>query len=94
MESTPDRGYKYIMNYQDHFSKMNILRPLRSKKAAEVAYNLIDIFCLVTPPAVLQSDNGREFVAEVHCNRGDEIHMANPEDCARGTSAPTDSGKH
>lgn len=65
MESTPDRGFKYILNYQDHFSKFNVLRPMQSKTAAEVAHNLIDIFCLLSPPAILQSDNGREFVAKV-----------------------------
>ena len=27
----------------------------------EVAYNLLDIFTTVGPPAILQSDNGREF---------------------------------
>lgn len=65
MESAPDRGFKYILNYQDHFSKFLFLRPMKTKTAAETAYNLIDIFCMITPPTVLQSDNGREFTAHV-----------------------------
>ena len=65
MESAPDRGFKYILNYQDHFSKFLFLRPMTTKTAAETAYNLIDIFCMITPPTVLQSDNGREFTAHV-----------------------------
>lgn len=65
MESAPDRGYKYILNYQDHFSKFLFLRAMKTKTAAETAYNLIDIFCTITPPTVLQSDNGREFTAQV-----------------------------
>ena len=38
---------------------------MTTKTAAETAYNLIDIFCMITPPTVLQSDNGREFTAHV-----------------------------
>ena len=31
------RGYKYIMTYQDHFTKFTVLRALKSKTAEEVA---------------------------------------------------------
>ena len=65
MESAPDGGYVQILNYQDHFTKFLVLRPLKSKRASEVAYNLIDIFTLTRTPCILQSDNGREFVASV-----------------------------
>ena len=65
MESQPDRGYVNIMNYQDHFTKFNVLRPLKSRSASEVAYNLIDIFTFMGAPCILQSDNGREFAAKV-----------------------------
>ena len=47
--------------YQDHLTKFVILRPLRRKTAAEVASTLLDIFCLLGPPHILQSDNGKEF---------------------------------
>jgi transposase InsO family protein len=65
MQSCPDGPYKFIMNYQDHFTKFCILRPLKTKTAAEVAYQLLDIFTILGAPVILQSDNGREFVAKV-----------------------------
>ena len=61
----PDGEYKWIMHYQDHLTKFSILRPLTSKRAAEVAYQLTDIFLLIGAPHILQSDNGREFTANV-----------------------------
>lgn len=42
-----------------------MLRPLKTKRATEVAYHLVQIFSLLGCPAVLQSDNGREFAARV-----------------------------
>lgn len=51
------------MHYQDHLTKLSVLRALESKRAEEVAKNLYEIFCLITPPCILQSDNGREFTA-------------------------------
>ena len=53
------------MNYQDHLTKFCVLRPLTSKRAAEVAYQLQDIFLLLGAPAILQSDNGSQFTAQV-----------------------------
>ena len=47
------------------FSKFCVLRPLTSKRAAEVAYQLLDIFWLLGAPAILQSDNDSEFTAQV-----------------------------
>ena len=38
---------------------------MRTTTAAEVAYNVIDLFCLFGASSVLQSDNGREFVNEI-----------------------------
>lgn len=65
MQANNDRQYKFIMNYQDHLTKFLILRPLKTKTAAEVAYNLTDIFCTFGAPATLQADNGREFVNQI-----------------------------
>ena len=53
------------MVYQDHLTKFCILRPLHTKRASEVAYQLMDIFLLVGAPQILQSDNGSEFTASV-----------------------------
>ena len=53
------------MNYQDHLTKYVILKPLKLKRAEEIAYNLIDIYTFFGASAILQSDNGREFVNPV-----------------------------
>ena len=65
MQSSPQGQFKWIMVYQCHLTKFVILRPLSSKRAAEVAFQLLDIFLLFGAPAILQSDNGSEFTAHV-----------------------------
>lgn len=65
LQSTPDRNYKWLLHYQDHATKFSFLRPLTSKRAAEVAMELLKIFLEVGCPHILQSDNGREFTAAV-----------------------------
>ena len=65
MQSCKDREFKFIIYYQDHLTKFVVLRAWKSKTAAEVCHNLIDIFCLIGAPAILQSDNGREFVNSI-----------------------------
>ena len=52
------------MVYQCHLTKFIILRPLTSKRAAEVAFELLDIYLLFGAPAILQSDNGTELTAQ------------------------------
>ena len=47
MQSQPDGEFKWILVYQDHLTKFVQLRATKSKRAAEVAYHLLDIFlCL------------------------------------------------
>ena len=53
--------YKWLLVYQDHFTKYILLRPLKHKSAVEVADTLEDYFCELGPPHILQSDNGGEF---------------------------------
>ena len=65
MQAMKQGNYKWIMVYQDHLTKFCVLRPLTSKRAAEVAYQLLDIFLLLGAPEILQSDNGSEFTAGV-----------------------------
>ncbi|XP_045130816.1 KRAB-A domain-containing protein 2-like [Portunus trituberculatus] len=61
MQSQPDGKHRFILNYQDHLTKMVCLRALQTKTAEEVAFHLVDIFCNKGAPHILQSDNGREF---------------------------------
>ncbi|RVE42542.1 hypothetical protein evm_012805 [Chilo suppressalis] len=49
----------------DHATKFSFLRPLTSKRAAEVAIELLKIFLEVGCPYILQSDNDREFTAAI-----------------------------
>ena len=65
MQNMPDRDFKYIMVYQDHLTKYTCLRAMKTKNADEVACNLVNIFCNIGSPAILHSDNGREFVNQV-----------------------------
>lgn len=65
LQSMPDGDWKWLMNYQDHTTKFTHLRPLRSKEASGVAVELLKIFLEFGAPAILQSDNGKEFVAQV-----------------------------
>ncbi|XP_041378891.1 KRAB-A domain-containing protein 2-like [Gigantopelta aegis] len=62
--TTKSHHQYYILKYVTSQSFV-ILRPLSSKRAAEVAFQLLDIFLLFGAPAILQSDNGSEFTAQV-----------------------------
>ena len=57
-------GYAFYHKLSRPLNQICFLRALKSKKA-EVCHNLIDIFCLFGAPAILQSDNGREFVNSI-----------------------------
>ena len=61
MQSEADGPYRFIMTYQDHFTKFVVLRALESKCAEEVGDKLFDVFCDRACPTILHSDNGREF---------------------------------
>lgn len=56
---------RYILHYKDHMTKFTWLMPLPTKEAVEVARCLEIIWGVLGPPTILQSDNGKEFVARV-----------------------------
>lgn len=58
------------MHYQNHLTKFHFLRPLKTKEAAGVAMHLMQIFVDFGAPQILQSDNGREFTANIICEMG------------------------
>lgn len=64
-QSLPDGEYKFILHYKEHLTKFSICRPLKRKTAADVAAELLHIFLTFGAPRVLQSDNGREFTANI-----------------------------
>ena len=61
-QSQPDRDHKWILVYKDRLTKFVQLRPIKSKRASGIAYQVLDIFCIFAVPSILQIDNGREFV--------------------------------
>ncbi|XP_068237012.1 KRAB-A domain-containing protein 2-like [Palaemon carinicauda] len=65
MQSCAKGKHKWIMVYQDHLTKYCIVCPVTSKRAAEVAFQLMDIFLLFGARQTLQSDSGSEFTALV-----------------------------
>ncbi|XP_063909909.1 KRAB-A domain-containing protein 2-like [Zophobas morio] len=65
LQTRPDGCYEFIFVYQDHLTKFVRLRPLKTKTAKEVAYNLIDVFTDLGSQCILQSDNGREFANQI-----------------------------
>ena len=56
MQSMPNGQYKWILVYQDHVTKYCI-RPITSKRAAEVAFQLMGIFLLFGAPQILLVDD-------------------------------------
>ena len=62
MQSQPDGELKWILVYQDLLTKYVQLRPLTSKRAPEITYQVLDIFSIFGAPSILQSENEREFV--------------------------------
>ena len=56
-----NESYNFLLVYQDHLTKFIVPRPLKRKTAAEVTSILLDILCLIGPPHILLSDNGKEF---------------------------------
>jgi len=46
MQAQPDSEYKFILVYQDHCTKLVLLRLLIQKHAEEVVYVLLDIFTI------------------------------------------------
>ena len=74
LQTQPDGEFRFILNYQGHLTKFVVLEPLKFKRAAEVAYYVLDIFCMLGSPHIfcmlgslhiLQSDNRREFLNNV-----------------------------
>uniref|UniRef100_A0A8C4SWK5 Integrase catalytic domain-containing protein n=1 Tax=Erpetoichthys calabaricus TaxID=27687 RepID=A0A8C4SWK5_ERPCA len=61
-QSQPDLKFKFLLVYKDHLTKFVVLKPLTSKRAGEVAYNLLDIFLLFGAPSILHSDNRHESI--------------------------------
>jgi Integrase core domain len=60
-----NKGFAWLLTIVCIFSKFLWAVPLANKEAATVGEALLGIFSQWGAPAILQSDNGREFVANV-----------------------------
>eukprot|EP00966_Prymnesium_polylepis_P050170 1161379-Prymnesium_polylepis.1 len=60
-QSCPDGQFKFVLNYQDHGIKLYDNIALTSKRNSAIAFALLDIFTRIGAPAILQTDNAREF---------------------------------
>jgi hypothetical protein len=63
MTAYPDGEMRWILHYQDHHDKMSYLRAMPNKEAKTGVLELLPLFLMQGAPVILQSDNGREFVA-------------------------------
>ena len=60
-QSMPNGEFRFLLNYVDHGVKFLFSIPLTRKRASCIAIALLEIFTLIGPPMILQSDNGLEF---------------------------------
>ncbi len=65
MTAYKDGKFEWILHYQHHHDKMSYLCATENRKPATVASKLLPLFLQQGAPMILQSDNGREFVAKV-----------------------------
>jgi hypothetical protein len=56
-QGMPDGDFCFLMNYIDHGVKFLFSIPLTCKHASCIAVALLEIFTVVGPPMILQSDN-------------------------------------
>ena len=64
-ESLSKRGYRWILTVIDCFSKYAWAFPLKTKESDNVCILLCELFLNEGVPAILQSDNGGEFVSTI-----------------------------
>ncbi|GBM06527.1 KRAB-A domain-containing protein 2 [Araneus ventricosus] len=64
-QSTSGGDYKWLMKYQNHATKFCLLRPLKTKRIAEVALEWLKVFLDFDAPYILQSYNCREFTSNI-----------------------------
>jgi len=60
-QSMPNGDFRFLLNYLDHDVKFLFCILLKRKRASCVAIALLEIFTIIGPPMILQSDNGQEF---------------------------------
>ena len=57
----PEGQFRFLLNYIDHGIKFLFSIPISRKKGSCIAIALFQIFMIIGPPMILQSNNGSEF---------------------------------
>jgi hypothetical protein len=65
LRTRPDKEFQWILHCRDRYSKFSWGYSLKSKEAQFIADHLITLFYQFGPCKILQSDNGKEFTANV-----------------------------
>ncbi len=78
-QSMPDGPFNFLLNYIDHGVKVLISIPIVAKRASCVAAALLNIFTLLGPPKILQSDNGGEFSQSAMDHHGKCLYLEDQE---------------
>ena len=65
----PNGDFRFLLNYLDHGVRFLFSIPLKRKQASCVAIALLEIFTVIGPPMILQSDNGKEFIGAAVTSR-------------------------
>ncbi|KAJ8651611.1 hypothetical protein O0I10_012817 [Lichtheimia ornata] len=60
-----EKGNRNLLVLVDMCTRFCILRPLPDKEATTIVNTLVQIFCDVGLPKIIQSDNGKEFVNDL-----------------------------
>jgi hypothetical protein len=60
-QSMLDGDFRFLLIYIDHGIKFLFSIPIVRKRASCIAIALFQIFTVIGPPMILQSDNGSEF---------------------------------
>ena len=64
-DTTEDGTFRFILHGQDHLTKFCFLKATENKSAATTVKAIKSWFDIIRPPAILHTDNGREFCNQV-----------------------------
>jgi hypothetical protein len=74
-QSMPNGLFRFLLNYIDHGVKFLFSIPIVvHKTASSIAIALLQIFTMIGPPMILQSDNGAEFYGTAMNDRQRKLH--------------------
>ena len=73
-QSMLDGLFRFLLNYIDHGVKFFFSIPIVHKTASSIAIALLQIFTIIGPPMILQSDNGAEFHGAAMNDRQRKLH--------------------